>query len=275
LNKKKFIEVWKADHAILSSVFDLPPDRNIISLPPKEEDNANKSNITERTKMTIGEITIMFDDNKVSVRKYGDGQWDDRPLVYYLIYKTYLYYNCLMPENESTEITPEVERVTFKLHRYIADPVVDNGKTIYTEPCEIILSKREIADYLKVLDDTVLLAIVYYIRGCITHQYFLIEFYKCSEVIKNKFKSEKKMKKMLQPHGFREVFYKEAKKLANDQRKPLDVGRHAPLGEVSVQNIDTKWLFSDSIGRRAFETGERACRNTIDSYLQFLIIGKS
>ncbi|UCG55414.1 MAG: hypothetical protein JSV32_04220, partial [Dehalococcoidia bacterium] len=67
MGHEKIIVVWRADQVILNSVFDLPPDRNIISIPPKEEDNANKSKIAERSKMTIfdGEIAIIFDDNKV------------------------------------------------------------------------------------------------------------------------------------------------------------------------------------------------------------------
>jgi hypothetical protein len=280
MENKKIIGVWSAGQAILNSVFDLPPDRRIISIPPKDEDNANKSKITEKSKMTIfdGKLLLFFDDNKVAVRQYDKLKWSEAPIVYYLIYKTYLYYNCLTPENESTEITPEVDSIAFKLHRYVTKYVERDGNTIPyidTEPCEIILNKKEIEDYLTVLDPTMWCAIIYYILGCNTQQYFLFEFYRCLEVIKNQFESEKKMKEVLQPHGFLGSFYKEAKKLANDRMKPLSISRHAPLKGVSVQNIDTKWLFSDPTGRKAFETGEKACRNLIDSYMRFCIAGKS
>ena len=77
------------------------------------------------------------------------------------------------------------------------------------------------------------------------------------------------MKKLLQPHGFLEASYREAKKLANDQMRPLNISRHAPLKGISVYNVDMKWLFSDPMGKKTFETGEKACRNIIDSYLQF------
>jgi len=280
MGHEKFIVVWRADRAILNSVFDLPPDRQIINIPPKEEDNANKYKITERSKMTIfdGEIVIIFDDNKVSVRQSADRQQDDRAVVYYLIYKTFLNYNCLLPEKESTEFTPEVNTVSFKLHRYITKYVKENGKTISyidTEPCEIVLNKKDITDYLMVIDETILYAICYYLLGCDTQRYFLIEFYKCLEVIKSHFVNHKKMIDALKPHGFIEQVYREAKKLANDRRRPLSIARHAPLKGTSIQSIDTKWLFSDPTGRKAFETGEKACRNIIDSYLQFCTAGNS
>jgi hypothetical protein len=279
MGHENIIVVWRASQAILNSVFDLPPDRNIISFPPKEEDNADKSKITERSKMTIfdGEIVIIFDDNKVSVRQYSNRQLDDRAVVYYLIYKTFLNYNCLLPEKESTEFTPEVNTVSFKLHRYITKHVEENGKTISyidTEPCEIVLNKKDITDYLMVIDDTILNAICYYLLGCDTQRYFLIEFYKCLEVIKSHFGKEKEMIGALKPHGFLRQVYKEANKLANDRNKSLSIARHTPYKGTPVHNIDTKWLFSDPSGRKAFEIGEKACHNIIDSYLQFRMAGK-
>jgi len=280
MGDENIIVVWRADQAILSSVFDLPPDRRIISFPPKDEDDAKKSKITERAKMTIfdGQIVIIFDDNKVSVRQSGKRQLDDRVLVCYLIYKTFLNYNCLSPEKESTEPTPEVNKVAFKLHRYITKSVKENGKTISyidTEPCEIVLNKKDITDYLTVLDGPILYAISYYILGCNTQRYFLIEFYKCMEVIKSHFRGQKKMIDALKPHGFLAQVYQEAKKLANDRRRPLSIARHAPLKGASIHDIDTKWLFSDPTGRKAFDTGQKACRNIIDSYLQFRTAGNS
>lgn len=278
MGHKKIIVVWKASQAILGSVFDLPPDLRIISYPPKEEDDTNKPKITERSKMTIfdGEIAIIFDDNTVSVRQDGERQRDDRAVVYYLIYRTYLNYNCLMPEEESAEIAQEVDSVAFKLHRYVKKSVVRDGETmsyIDTEPCEIVLTKKDVTDYLMVIDETIWNALCYYLLGCDTQRYFLVEFYKCLEVIKTHFGNEKKMTDALGPHGFLRQVYKEAKKLANDRRRPLSVARHAPYKGASIQNIDTKWLFDDPTGRKTFDTGQKACRNMIDSYLQFRTAG--
>jgi hypothetical protein len=267
MGHKNIIIVWRADRTILNSEFDFPFDRTIVSFPA--EDVVPKSRIAERAKMTIfdGELALLFDDDKVAIRQYGKQQWNEQAIVYYLIYKTFIYYNCLMPENESTEVAPEVDKVAFQLHRYVTK--------IDTEPCEIVLNKKDIADYLTVLDLTMAYAIIYYILGCNTQQYFLVEFYKCLEVIKNHFGKEKKMKESLKPHGFVESVYKDTKKLANDRIKPLSISRHAPPKDVSVCNVDTKWLFSDPMGKKAFETGEKACRNIIDAYLQFRIAGNS
>ncbi|HBG78547.1 MAG TPA: hypothetical protein DDW84_06880 [Phycisphaerales bacterium] len=277
---QKIIVMWKADRAILNSVFDLPPDRNTISFPLKDEDNVNNSKITTRSKITIfdGKIVLLFDDNKVAIKQYDKIKINEDSIIYYLIYKTFLYYNCLMPENENEESASEVDKVIFQLHRYVTKYAVEDGHTIPypdTEPCEIVLNKKEIVDYLTILDPTILYAISYYIRGCNTQQYFLVEFYKCLEIIKNHFGNEKKMKESLKNYGFLEDTYKETKKIANDTMKPLSVSRHAPAKDVSVHNIDTKWLFSDPIGRKVFDTGEKACRNIIDAYLQFRIANNS
>jgi len=283
MGHKNIIVVWRADRTILNSEFDFPFDRRIVTFP--SEDVVPKSRIAERSKMTIfdGELAFLFDDNKVAIRQYGKQQWNDQVIVYYLIYKTFLYYNCLIPEDESTEVFPEVDKVAFQLHRYATKYVERDGNTIPyidTEPCEIVLNKKDIADYLTVLDHTMAHAIIYYILGCNTQQYFLVEFYKCLEVIKNHFgnekkMNEKKMKESLKPHGFVESIYNDTKKLANDRMKPLSISRHAPPKNVSVLNVDTKWLFNDPMGKKSFETGEKACRNIIDAYLQFRIAGNS
>jgi hypothetical protein len=272
--------LWEAHSVILNSVFDLPPDRNIMSIPPKGEDEANKAKIVERLKMALfeGKVVIIFDDNKVLIRQYGDQQIDDLWVVYYLIYKTFLNYNWLFPEQENVEDIPEVDVVSFKLHRYVTKHVEEGGKTISyidTEPCELVLNKKDVEDYFEAIDQALLYAICYYLRGCNTQQYFLVEFYKCMETIKNHFKNEKEMKDVLQPHGFLYTGYKKANIFANDSKKPLSIARHAPDKGVSIHNIDTKWLFSDPIGRKVFEIGEKACRNIIDSYIQFRIAIKA
>lgn len=269
MRHKKVIVVWRASRTILNSAFELPPDRMTITYPPKKVDH--KSRIAARTKMSFfdGDITITFDDNTVFLRQSEKRQWNELAVVYYLIYKTFLCYNCLSPVNEREDIAPEVNKVVFKLCRYIKRQVGTEGYVWDKEPCNLVLNKKDIEDGLMVIDQTVLYAICYYLLGCDTQQYFLIEFYKCLEVIKNHFGNEKKMISALRSHGFLEAVYKEAKKLANDQMNPLSISRHAPLKGISVRSINTKWLFSDPIGRKVFEIGERACRNTIDAYLKF------
>ena len=273
MSHNKIIVVWRADRTIINSVYEFPPDRMTVSYPPKEI--GHKSIIAARTKMLLfdGNMSITFDDNTVFINRSEDGQWNDLIVVYYIIYKTFLNYNCLLPMNENSATAPEADKVIFKLHHYIKRQVGTNGYTWDTEPCELVLNKKDIEDGLMAIDQTLLYAICYYLLGCDTQRYFLIEFYKCLEVIRNHFGNEKKLKSALRPHGFLEAIYKNAKKLANDQMNPLSMSRHAPLKGISVRSINTKWLFSDPVGRKTFEIGEKACRNIIDSYIRFCIAG--
>lgn len=269
MGNRKMIIAWKANRTILNSVFELPPDRTMTSFPP--QDATHKSRIAPRSKMSLlnGELTLIFDDDKVCFRESDARRPDSIAIVYYLIYRTFLYYNDLMFEEESTQNTPEVDEVAFKLHHYVTKHVERNGDNVAyidTEPCEIILNREDIEGYLTVLDQTVWYAICYYLLGCQTQRYFLVEFYKCLEVIRNHFGNEKTMKKELRPHGFLANAYNQVKKLANNR---LSIARHAPRKGISVQSIDTKWLFDNPIGRRTFEAGEKACRNIIDAYLKF------
>ena len=274
MKRKETIFVWEANRSILSSEFGFPPDRNVTSSLLSEGNTLNKSTIAERSKMTIfdGGIVLVFDDNTVSIHQSGEQQWDERVIVYYLSYKTFLSYNWLSASEKNSKSFSEVNSVSFNLHRYISKYSEETGKTfsyIDTEPCKIILNQKDISDYLTMLDNAIMYAICYYLLGCDTQRYFLIEFYKCLEVIKNHFKNENEMKKELVPHGFNCQIYDEMKKLSNDRSKPLSIGRHAPVKGIPVHQIDTKWLFGDPTGRKTFETGEKACRNIIDSYIKF------
>jgi hypothetical protein len=272
MGNRKMVIAWKADQIILNSVFELPPDRTIISYPPLEANY--KSRIAPRSKMSLmnGDLTLIFDDNKVCFREPDRWGIYVQAVVYYLAYRTFLNYNCLMFEEESPQNTPEADEVVFKLYRYVTKHVERNGEKIPymdTEPCEIVLNKKDIENYLKILDQTVWYAICYYLLGCQTQRYFLVEFYKCLEVIKNHFVKEKKMTEVLKPHGFLEDVYKQVKKLANDRMKPLSIARHAPPKGIPVQNIDTKWFFNDPMGRKVFDAGEKACRNIVEAYIKF------
>lgn len=271
MRKKMMVIVWEANRTILNSAFDLPPDRTITSFPP--QDTSHKSRIAPRSKMSLlnGDLTLIFDDTKVCFRGSDNWTLDIRAVVYYLAYRTFLNCNCLMFEEEGPQNTPEVDEVAFNLHRYVKKFVERNGDHVAymdTEPCEIVLKRKDIEDYLAVIDQTAWCAICYYLLGCQTQRYFLVEFYKCLEVVKNHFGNEKTMKEVLEPHGFLSSAYRKVKKLANDRMKPLSIARHAPPKGISVQSIDTKWLFDDPIGRTVFEAGERACRNIVDAYLK-------
>lgn len=270
MTHEETIIVWEASGVILNSEFDFPPDRRIMISPSSKNDDPNRSKMT----FFDGKIEIVFDDNNISINQSGDHQLGQQIIVYYLSYKTFLNYNCLSPTKKSSKPAPEIDTLSFNLHRYVTKYTEEDGKTYShtaTEPCEVKLDKKDIADFLMMHDMTVMYAICYYLLGCETQQYFLIEFYKCLEVIKNHFKKEKKMKKALSPHGFDIKTYDKARESGNHQREPLSIGRHAPKKGIPVHSINTKWLFSDPKGKEVFRIGEKACRNIIDSYIKFRI----
>jgi hypothetical protein len=273
---KKFNIAWSADRTILNSVYDFPFDRRVISF-SEEEKSEHKSIITTKSKLTIlyEKLTLLFDDNKVIIRQHDTQQWNDFTLIYYLIYKTFIHYNCTTPvEQENISTVRDTNEIIFRLERYVKKSIVENGRTGFymdTEPCDLVLNKQDIIDYLHVVDETVWLALCYYLLGCDTFRYFLVEFYKCLEVVRSHFGNEKKMKDALQTYGFRQSSYEETKKLANDRRNPLSISRHAPFKGCPIKSIDTKWLFDNPFGKKTFETGETACRNTIDAYIKFRV----
>jgi len=157
MDHRNIIIVWQANQTILNSRFDLPPDRTIVTYPPELDGGVHKSRIAPRSKMTFsdGDLTLVFDDTQVAVRQCGERQWNEQAIICYLIYRTFLFYDCLVPTNESTEVAPEVDAVVFQLHQNVVRHVERDGHTIPcrdTEPCEIVVHKQDIADYLSVFD---------------------------------------------------------------------------------------------------------------------------
>ena len=141
----------------------------------------------------------------------------------------------------------------------LTDSLMTGHPEVDSEHEQLVVLLNEVVEFLKVGDD----------KGCTA------KINELTKALKSHFENEREMIDTLKPYGFRGQVYKEAKKLANDRMRALSIGRHAPLKGTSVQSIDTKWLLSDPTGRKAFETGEKACRNIIDSYLQFRTAGNS
>jgi hypothetical protein len=268
--------VWQANGVILNSMYELPPNRTIWTSWETEEDAAKKTKIAEEAKITVldGRLAIVFNDNRISVRQDTEPLIDERAIIYFVTYKTFLNYNVLTAEPDSKDAIPETDGVSFNLHRYVTRHGEENGKPFYytdTEPCQLLLAKKDVTDFLIATDEALWYSICYYLLGCDTARYFLVEFYKCLEVIRYHFGNETKMTAKLTPHGFQRAAYNTMKKLADDRMRPLSIGRHAPRKGIKIEDIDTKWLFSNATGRKVFETSEKACRNIIDSYIQFRV----
>lgn len=269
--------MWQASGMILTTRYSFPFDRCIVSFPPDE--TRPKSRIADCSRMVLSQygVTLGFDDNSLWIAN--DERHAGRELtslVNYISYKTFICYNILMPLDEP-EYPPDgadASQVVFHLAK-----IVEKQKRINEEiatwredePCELILSKQDVADYLRAIDLPLAYAIYYYLMGCNTLRYFLVEFYKCLEVIKRQFEDEKGLLKNLAQFGFDPAPYKALKKLADDREKPLSIGRHAPYPGAPMIPVDTKWLFDDPRGRKTFEAGEQACRSVIECYIRYRI----
>lgn len=209
---------------------------------------------------------------------------DDSPfnyaLQYYLIYRTFVNYNQIWPSDSSSiaGTFDEVETVPFKLERIVRkerDEIIGgrpihffrfDGKEHYIE-----ITRDEIPHFLEVIknDDTLYLALAYYLVGCDNQRYFLIEYYKAVEVIKNEFSNEKKFLEGLKPYGVKKKEYSEFKKICNS--KPYDIGRHAPKKGSPLYTFDIRNMLINKESSDVFEPVTEFCRKVIDAYLGFLI----
>ena len=128
-----------------------------------------------------------------------------------------------------------------------------------------------IYNYLSIVNWELYLAITYYLIGCQNIQYFLIEFYKSVEIIKNYFKNETDLKTNLNPHGFNLNEYKKLKRYANDVRNPLNIGRPAPKRWTGFTFIDIKRLLEEPKSKQVFGDSTRICRDMIESFISYLV----
>ena len=269
--------MWQACGTIFTAKYSFPSDRCVVSFPPIE--TRPKSRIADCSRMILGQygVSLGFDDNSLWVTN------DDRhagrdlsSLVNYVSYKTFILYNILMPSDEP-EYPPaaaDVSQVVFHLAKIVEKQKLINGRIAMwheDEPCELVLTKQEVADYLRVADLTLAYAIYYYLMGSNTSRYFLIEFYKCLEVIEKQLGHEKGLLKCLPRFGLDPALHKKVKRLADDEREPLSIGRHAPDPGIPMIPVDTKWLFDDPRGRKTFEAGEEACRSVIECYIRYRV----
>jgi hypothetical protein len=271
--------MWQASRTILTAKYSFPFDRCIVSFPPDE--THPKSRIADCSRMILARygVTLGFDDDSlwITVDDSHNVRWFSS-LVNYVSYKTFIWYNILMPsdEPEYPPATADASQVIFHLAKIVEKQKCIDGKMAMwheDEPCELVLPKQDVEDYLQAIDLPLEYAIYYYLMGCNTSMYFLFEFYKCLEVIENQLGGEKNMLKILPRYGLDPVLHKDVKKISNHQRKPLSIGRHAPQPGVPVIHVDTKWLFDNPRGRKTFEDGEDACRNVIECYIKYRLNG--
>jgi hypothetical protein len=238
------------------------------------------SKIVELCKLSLPNygMLLVFEDKSVTfcinseTEKKNVGNPLVDPLVRYLIFSTYLNYNLVGgPKFSRSNLNaiPGTDRIKFKVGR-LFQRTNGKGSVIKVLPAVLHLKKESVEDYLSVINWELYLAISYYLIGCQNIEYFLIEFYKSVEIIKNYFGNEKIFKSCLEPFGLDYIAYKRFKRLANDERNPLYIGRHAPKKDTMLSFIDVKNLISEPKSKQVFEESTHVCRDLISIFIHYL-----
>ena len=141
--------------------------------------------------------TFVADEQRLREGRYG---WLDH-LVNFIIYKSRVNYcvycNWFADDASSFDTCSEVHRVvTFKLERLTGEQgikkVGDRFVCLGSEPYRLEIERAEFDNFDKLIDRSLAVAITYFLVASENPQYFLVEYYKCLEVIKHEFGSEAK-----------------------------------------------------------------------------------
>lgn len=200
------------------------------------------------------------------------------PIRYFVTYRTFINYNAIgfAGKRPDPDTVPEADRVRFRLQEIVRverDNPSGEGKLIHHEGRDKALevSVASLVEYLRILNPTLYYAITFYLIGCENHRYFLVEFYKAIEVIRNAFGAEDTFLEALKPHGVARSAYKEFGKVSNDMRlAPLDIGRHAPMPGAPIYAVDLRNIMVEPRSREVLESSTVLCRQVIDGYIAFL-----
>ena len=200
-------------------------------------------------------------------------------LLYYLCYQSRVSYNILsVPLGiKFPETLPATEEIIFFVEKLV---LIERKETLLgklhliqhydSEPFSIRILKSDIERHLHSATNELYLAITYFLIGCENLQYFLIEFYKALEIIKLYFGSEADLLKALKPYGLSRKDYETVKRYGNDQREPLNIGRHAPHPGSDIRQIDTRRLLTEPLSKKVWTDSVRITRQAIDAYSTFL-----
>ena len=250
---------------------------NLESLSPNFKKD---SKIVELCKLSLPNygMQLVFEDKSVTFCINPETEQNDvgnplvDPLVRYLIFSTYLNYNLVAgPKFSISNLNaiPCTDIIKFKVRRF-SQRTNDKGPVTKVLPAELYLKKESVEDYLSVINWELYLAISYYLIGCQNIEYFLIEFYKSVEIIKNFFENQKILKTCLEPFGLDYMAYKRFKRVANDVRNPLNIGRHAPKKDTILSFIDVKNIISEPKSKQVFEESTHVCRDLISVFIRYL-----
>ena len=193
-------------------------------------------------------LTTFVEDEKALLEgaKYG---WLQH-LTNFIIYKSRvnynLYYNRFAEEEASFGTCPEVDRaITFNLYQLTGEQgirkVGDKYVALGLKPYGLAIDRAIFDTFHKLLDRSLARAIAYFLVACENPMYFLVEYYKCMEVIKQELgrkNAQTAMLKALAPHGFSKKLFKTLTDYANANRLPVAFGRHPPKRDANAIGID-------------------------------------
>lgn len=219
-------------------------------------------------------VILVFTGNSLTAR------YLINPIRYYFSYRTFINYNLISPHTDPINDTNfvEVDSIRFKVERIVRveHDRIENGEVIegfyHTGQEEWLeVAVDDLRQFLLILDETIYCALAFYLTGCANPRYFLIEFYKAVEVIKNKFGNENNLLTSLKPYGVTRNQYRDFRRICNDMKEaPLDIGRHAPTPEAPLFSIDLRNLLVESRSREVLESTTVFCRQVIDAYIKYL-----
>lgn len=284
----QFIFSVKASSTILNPYFCFPSDRIVKLYPPLEEkfEVTKKNLIVEPCKISLPRyrLIIMFNDDEIIFFKHSNKKISQKyydlihSLLSFIIFKTFMHYNLYSHStsnklNALLEEVPDLDIIKFNLGKIVKKEVggkLEKGFYYDVEPYSLLLKKQDIEDFLSVLNINLNLAIYYYLNGCYNIRYFLIDYYKSIEAIRNYFKNEKVMKEKLRPYNLNWKNYNKLKRYANDTTRTLNIGRHAPKKGEVLYVVDVKRLLEDPKSKEIFEESSRICRGMIDIFIRYL-----
>ncbi len=262
------------------------PEGRVAVYPPIPQ--SQEVIIVEPTRISLlnNNLTLLFHDAKITFFSQPD-IWNKltayavQPIQIFASFQTFIEYNLLGgPDRNSENLMAELSEaktITFNLGKYVRR---ERGEILLgrkqkvgwdeIEPCTVELTRDHIEDFLRKINDHLYLAMVYFLRGCQHIEYFLFEYYKAIEAVKNYFTSEKEMTEALKPYGFRKRHFDDLKRYANDEQKPLSIGRHAPKKGIKLLTIDPKHIFEHQVSREIFEQSFTICREVIQTFFEYV-----
>lgn len=273
---------WQASGTTRNPDVHFPPSRCVHTT--AETDSRPEPPVAKLARMSLPDIGLglLFDDDKLTYLVPAAAQitkdlWSlTEAFTRFIMFKTLMNYNIVWPPdpNEANRWNeaPQSESVSFTLCRAVKKPFEDEqSKGWYPdfEPHQTVFTRKDMETYASVVNYELALAICYYLRGCDNAEYCLVEWYKALEVVRHYFGGEQKTKKALSPYGFDIAAFKKMTRYANDGRKPLSIGRHAPRKGAPLIQLDMRRM-EHPMAEQVFGDAWGICRHVVEVFVSYL-----